>query len=162
MSMHGVVTRYGKKVHAWKDVKGRIWYVDPQGRYDFIASRNASPEVAATYREVESDSMMVAIADEIALLMFPMNHDQQKNRISTGSIPFSGLQICREWIGQMLWFKRKPKFNLRLFLMEYLTPEEWREYLAIDMGVSLIGGNKPGEDRLDALEKLALARSKNS
>jgi hypothetical protein len=60
----------------------------------------------------------------------------------------------------MLWFKRKPKFNLRLFLMEYLTPEEWREYLAIDMGVSLMGGNLPGEARLDALEKLALERSR--
>jgi len=95
MSKHGVVTRYGKKVHAWKGVDGNIWYVDPQGRYDFIASRKASPKVAATYEEVESDSMMVAIADEIALIMFP---DE----------PRSAEESDQYWVYTVLWTSDLP------------------------------------------------------
>jgi hypothetical protein len=98
MSTHGVVTRYGKQYHAWKvdDISGEVWWVDPTTLHSgFIGSRRASERIAATYEEIESDSMMVAIADEIALIMFP---DE----------PRSAEESDQYWVHSVLWTSDLP------------------------------------------------------
>jgi hypothetical protein len=91
MSTHGLVTRYGQDYHAWEGIDGNTWYEMPRDKFP----HKAGIAVASTYREVESDSMMVAIADEIALIVAPNE-------------PRSPEESDQYWVHSVLWTSDLP------------------------------------------------------
>ncbi len=98
MSKHGEVTVKGKTHHAWRGVDGSTYYVSESriGRnYGSEQTKIAGPAVKRTYREVESDSMMVAIADVAAEIFAPNE-------------PRSPEESDQYWVQSVLWSSDLP------------------------------------------------------